>query len=502
MDAQAIVIGTGFAGAVAALRLGEAGIRTIVLERGRRWDIADPTRNEPFTTFEQMDARAEWLNGSGRSITPAYDGKPIEKYVGVLEIQPAGELAFMIGSGVGGGSLAYGGILIEPPGHLFRQHYPDSVDYDEFINTYCQRVRSVIPSAPIPDDVLAADQFLGLRVFHEQARRAGFADVPTTMGTGDGICRFPMGVDWDVVRAELAGQKIPSYSAAEFWFGNNSGAKLSVDMNYMRQAEATGSIDLRTLHNVVSIGQETDGSYVVSYQRIDERGDVQESGTLSCQYLFLAAGTLGTCELLMRAGHRGALAHLDERLGQSFGDDGDTFVIRDELRERTNPHLGCPGCFALMHYDSPIAPCVAMRAPLPRFAQDYPNGDSLATFIFTHTDNRGRLIYNPTADSVTIEWPHDETAVEAARHLATRLCEANGGKVASISTQITGHQVGGASMGQVCDDAGRVKGHPNLFVIDGALLPGSSTCVNPALTIAALAERCMDRLLARDVQRA
>src|SRR5262245_27493223 len=33
----AIVIGSGFGGSVAALRLGQAGVRTLVLERGRHW---------------------------------------------------------------------------------------------------------------------------------------------------------------------------------------------------------------------------------------------------------------------------------------------------------------------------------------------------------------------------------------------------------------------------------------------------------------------------------
>jgi cholesterol oxidase len=72
--------------------------------------------------------------------------------------------------------------------------------------------------------------------------------------------------------------------------------------------------------------------------------------------------------------------------------------------------------------------------------------------------------------------------------------------VPPIASQTTGHQLGGACMGQVCDDCGRVEGHSHLYVVDGALIPGSSTCVNPALTIAAIAERCLERILAEDIQ--
>ena len=37
---EAVVIGSGFGGAVAALRLARAGVRTVLLERGRRWPVS------------------------------------------------------------------------------------------------------------------------------------------------------------------------------------------------------------------------------------------------------------------------------------------------------------------------------------------------------------------------------------------------------------------------------------------------------------------------------
>jgi hypothetical protein len=58
---------------------------------------------------------------------------------------------------------------------------------------------------------------------------------------------------------------------------------------------------------------------------------------------------------------------------------------------------------------------------------------------------------------------------------------------------LTAHPLGGATVGTVCDLHGRVKGHPGLYVVDGALIPGSSGLFNPSLTIAALAERCLEQ---------
>jgi cholesterol oxidase len=53
-------------------------------------------------------------------------------------------------------------------------------------------------------------------------------------------------------------------------------------------------------------------------------------------------------------------------------------------------------------------------------------------------------------------------------------------------------------MGPVCDLAGRVHGHPGLYVLDGALIPGSTAACNPSLTIAAVVERAMDEIVPRD----
>ncbi|MBK6511580.1 MAG: hypothetical protein IPG06_20470 [Haliea sp.] len=46
-------------------------------------------------------------------------------------------------------------------------------------------------------------------------------------------------------------------------------------------------------------------------------------------------------------------------------------------------------------------------------------------------------------------------------------------------------------MGDACDNLGQLYGYRNLYVVDGSLLPGSAGAANPALTVAANAERIM-----------
>jgi cholesterol oxidase len=140
-----------------------------------------------------------------------------------------------------------------------------------------------------------------------------------------------------------------------------------------------------------------------------------------------------------------------------------------------------------------------MPFPSPRLGAAVPGKNAIFSGVVVQTPARGQFTYDPATDSVRLRFPDDPVSVRAARHLAEHLCKVNGGEVLQLSTGVSAHPLGGACISQVCDDCGRVKGHPGLYVVDGALMPGSTTCVNPVLTIAAVAERCLDRILTEDI---
>ena len=80
---------------------------------------------------------------------------------------------------------------------------------------------------------------------------------------------------------------------------------------------------------------------------------------------------------------------------------------------------------------------------------------------------------------------------------------ANGGTPSGLlwknafGADICYHPLGGAVLGKTTDMYGRVKGYKNLYVTDGALVP-MSIGVNPFLTITALAEYCMEKIVKSD----
>jgi cholesterol oxidase len=100
---QAIVIGSGLGGAVAALRLGEKGVKTLVLKRGRGSAITP--KEDAFCTYRNPDGRAAWLSNE----TVLFEPKPIDRYTGILKRHVEDGIPVWSGCGVGGGSVVYNG---------------------------------------------------------------------------------------------------------------------------------------------------------------------------------------------------------------------------------------------------------------------------------------------------------------------------------------------------------------------------------------------------------
>lgn len=512
---DAIVIGSGFGGAIAALRLGEHGVQTLVLERGRHWPITE--EQDTFCTYREPDGRAAWLSDE----TVLFEPKPIPRFTGLLERLVEDGITVWCAAGVGGGSLVYNGCHYQPRREVFERVFPKEIPYDEMDSVYYPRVRSVVEPSPIPGDILASDFYLASRVFAEQAAFAGL-----------GAKRLDIAIDWDVVREEIEGDKHPAAIAGEIWYGLNSGAKRSVDHNYLNRALKTGNVEIRALHRVTEIGEAGNGGYRIACERIDEQGNVLESLQFTTERLFLAAGSVGTTKLLVRAKGRQALRGLNEFVGKDWGNNGDTFATR-YVSTRTNPDQGGTASVVIEHPDNPILPTSLIVYP----EWDAPEG-TLTTLGMTLPADLGECAYDPETGQAVVRWRSDTPAnarMLDAVNLTYKLlndanpydlppvgslsfsghfhCPVNGfpershlnagqHEITSANGGITAHPIGGAVLGKACDWFGRVKGYQGLYVVDGAMVPGGCTAAtNPAHTIAALAERCLETIIAEDFSR-
>ncbi len=504
---RVIIVGSGYGGAIAAFRLAEAGVRTLVLERGRRWPVTPA--GDTFPPFLSPDRRSSWFTP-----TPVYPGMPPAVYrpwAGLFERVEGDGMDVITGAGVGGLSLV-DGVMLQPDGDAFTRVMPAGVDYQEMSDVHYPRVRTRISARSIPDDVLAHQRYAPTRLFLDQAARAG---LPT--GRLDEAC------DWDVVRDELAGAAVPSASIGEYLTGINSGARTSVDRNYLAWAEASGLAEVRPLHVVTDVAERPQGGYRVRARHITEDGVLVEELLLTADALIMAAGSMGTTRMLVRARDTGALPRLGDQAGLHWGNNGLRLYLRALIPEPTGAYQGGPTSVAIMRWADPARPVTIEFGPAPfpveTHAMPVP-GIGLCEPV-------GRFAYRPLTDDVRLTWPSTGDAIAQASIRETLQTLVAGTPSPGPNPPLTGipvldgllsaaaaapfglldlnalesytfHPLGGMVLGRACDLYGRVHDHPGLYVLDASLIPGSTAACNPALTVAALAERCLDEIVRTD----
>ncbi len=493
-----IIIGSGFGGAVTALRLTQAGVPVTMIEKGRRWVIS-PDGNT-FSPYIYPDGRSTWLRTS--TVVPIGPPLPINKYAGVLEGHFFPGLRVLTGACYGGGSVVYGGLVVKPPQFLFEEVFPQEINYND-MNTYYQRVADMINISTVPNDVFQSPSFTHFRVMEEQCAKANLKTV-----------RINSASDWDIVREEIAGTIKPSVIHGEAIYGVNSGAKKSLDMNYLRQAEDTNLLEVKTLTQVGDIGIDKTGKYLVKVQEIDVEGNVLNEKVYSCDYLFLAAGSIGTSTLLVKAKAKGLLPNLNSYIGQGWSNNGNVEVLRSGLNQPTGVWQGGPPASAIEDYNNPISPIFIEHPQFPLGIQSL-DGLFLGIGVDTYSllyfgiginPTQGEFIYNYLTDEVSLSWPDEnnqqKTITDALVYTAKKLDQVNGGYISLLLAypkqyldNAVYHPLGGAVLGKACDFFGRVKNYEHLYVNDSALIPGSSAGANPSFTVAALAERNIETII-------
>ncbi|MFW0790766.1 GMC oxidoreductase [Gordonia sp. CPCC 205333] len=492
---SAIVIGTGFGGAVAALRLGQAGIKTTVFERGRRWPIR-PDGNT-FATFSAPDGRASWFSNTV-GVTSSV-GIPVNYYPGLLDRIKGNGIDAVYGAGVGGGSLAFGSFTPVPRKQDFNDVFPGGAGFDELAATYYPRAKKMLNASQLPTDIMNHPRYVGTRSWLATCRRYGKEPVS-----------FDYAIDWDIVRAELAGKARSSIIDGELGFGVNSGAKNSVDHNYLPAAERTGHVTIKPLHEVFDIVPRTrKPGFVVTARVIDEAHRTVRVVRAEADYLFMAAGSFHTTRMLVEARAEGRLPKLSNKVGEGFGANGDFLTARTAVSDDYGTQQGGPGFGRIYEDDLPGGPVsmVYHSTPLPS-----PLGKAATTnLIQVHSDERGTVDYNHATRAAEINYPFpegnalDRRGAAFAERFRQRAEVGHGRPLSGIpvysravgfGSSSTYHGLGGVVMNRAANFDGSVRGYDNLYVVDGSFAPGAVGLVNPALTITALAERTMARFVA------
>ncbi|MEE8200488.1 MAG: GMC oxidoreductase [Candidatus Acidoferrales bacterium] len=540
---DAIVVGSGFGGAVAACRLAERGRSVLLLERGRRWGRQDFPR--PPTPQASLDS-APFGSAQGKQDKPA--GRPgggwwwSEREPGLFEFRRFPGMSVVVAAGVGGGSLVYTNVQKVPPAAAF-QGWPAPITLDT-LRPYYERVREMLEPTAIP---------------HDLQRLRAFQAAHAAIGKADRVERPLLAIYWgqggDEERLNRFGaRQLPCNLCGVCVFGCDRHSKNTLDLNYLKRAEDLGA-EVRPLCQVTRI-EPRGPDYEVFFRRLSAslppaslppQGHAEER--VAARSLYLAAGSLGTTELLLRARDRDrTLPRLSPRLGQGWSPNGDFFGALLDSRIPLQPTVGPSVAAGYDATDSEgfyvlegaiPASLVAGRRSLVAIAakvvsflrlsfiarrgaageRSHSCGDQeteellrhLGVFFLMGRDasdrstplgTGGRLQLDGRG-ALDLDWDPrgSELLLSRMRRYLRELGRGYGGWMLVPQGWWkkgfgTVHPLGGCGMGRessegVCDPFGRVFGYPNLFVCDGSLFP-SGIGVPPSMTIAALAEHVVE----------
>lgn len=512
-DYDAVVIGSGFGGAVSACRLAEAGRKVLVLERGRRWTPSTYPR----------EAGDPWL----------WDQNMPHRFNGWADLRTFSNMWVVAAAGVGGGSLIYANVSVEATRDAFRRGWPPEITY-EALQPHYEEVGRMLAVQKLPDNQLS----LRTKLMHEAAVKCGWGDrfrkLPLAVSFGD---------EWNPDAPD--GKRFTNIHGVEQGtcvhcgncdIGCQVSAKNTLDLNYLAVAERHGA-EILPLHLVHKL-EPLDGGWRVHFEQIETDTYRGTPGTVTAAKVLLAAGSIGSTELLLRCRdeHR-TLPGLSSRLGYGWAHNGDFVTPTFYANRIVSPSHGVtisaaidmldhsgPDNQALFVEDGGV-PNLAkhlMREQLlktPRgklrhlwkqlesvIDDDDPLENMMPWFgqAMEPADGQlrlGREWYAPWRRTLRMDWSarRSEAVVEGMIEAHKRLSEATDGKAmvpptwTLLRNLITPHPLGGCNMGitpadGVVDERGRVFGYDGLYVMDGAIVP-RAIGLNPSRTIAALAER-------------
>lgn len=485
---DAIVIGSGFGGAVAALRLCEKGIKTLLLEMGKEYTVL-PDKNV-FSPNFPANKFSTWLKSNTE--LPFGPNLPFSgTYVGVLDRVEYPNMHVYRNTCLGGGSISNGGVLLEPREDHFSSFMFSQINYSELKQKYFPLVRSMLHASKMPDDLFNSTYYTFAQVAKRHALQAGFD-----------IIHADSFYDFDIWRKETLNQIKRSALNGELLYGNNNGIKNSLERNYLAQASVTGNLTIQTLTKADSIRKNGKDLFEIEATQINEQGQATAYSIFTSNYLFVCAGSIGTSELLVKARDSGALPDLNNEIGNDWGPNGNSFAMRGQLREATGNMHSSPPTLSIADYNNTIAPLTAMQ-------DIFPLGIDLKTLLMVgqpFNETKGKFVYDTAKKTAQLQWPSNglDQANQAMKQFIDKMNTVNGGVLdrtfipTGVSKGFTYHPLGGAVLGKASDWFGRIKGYTRLYALDGSMLPGNCALVNPTLTITALAERNMEKIIQED----
>lgn len=513
-DVDVLVVGSGFGGSVAALRLTEKGYRVAVLEAGRRF------ADEDFARTSWDLRRFLWAPRFG--------------CLGIQRIHRVSDSLILAGAGVGGGSLVYANTLYRPLPEFFTDpQWAGITDWAAELAPWYDQASRMLGVVPNPTTT-AADV-----LFARVADRLGVAGTVRTAPVGVVFGRPGERVP-DPFFGGVGPERTACTECGACMTGCRVGAKNTLVKNYLHLAERAGA-RVHPLTTVTRLRPGPDGRWLVEARSTTGR----RRTTWTADHVVLAAGTYNTQLLLHRARRRGDVA-VPDRLGTSTRTNSEALVggsaprvdprrplhrgvaitssFFPEPHTHVEPVRYAAGSNAMALLQTVLTTGGPRRTRWLRILATYvtellrhPLRTVRARAPYRWSERTAIALVMQSLDNSLVTslrrgpfggglrsrqglGAPNPTWIPAAHRTAEMLADELGGVPGSswgdvANMPLTAHFIGGCPIGRtaadgVLDPYHRVHGYPTLHVVDGSAIT-ANLGVNPSLTITAQAERAL-----------
>lgn len=343
-----LIVGSGYGGSIAAHALSrfekKSGnrsdpVRIGMLERGLEY-----TQGSFPNQFSELPGHVRFT--SSEMIRPAGNR------TGLFDLRMGPDIGVVLANGLGGGSLINAGVMVRPSPGVFGADWPNEISEDLQRDGFYSEVERLL-GVSVNGQPNTIERHACYRqdvpLKYKFMRDLAVADKPVVTGAPISVAMENSAADANAVA--LSQCKLCGDCAT----GCNHNAKKSLDNQLLARLSAQKNVEIYTGATVLRFRkkpvQDTARGYVwsllVTYTDATLRNRLVEPVEVLTENLVLAAGTLGSTEIIIRSQNRsddeqdqhvraaGPL-RFSGRLGKRFSGNGDMIAFAYGLKEKIN----------------------------------------------------------------------------------------------------------------------------------------------------------------------